>query len=459
MLLFNRVRALSIPLFLVGVMMLSLAQLAPASAAPAPATAVLATSAAPLKTAPVPTITGTTKVGYTLTAVPGTWGPAPVTLQYQWKANGVVVIGATAATYKLTAAQAGKALTVTVTGTKTGYTTASKTSAPTAAIAAGSLGPAPVPTITGMTKVGYTLTAVPGTWGPAPVTLKYQWKANGVVIVGANAATYKPAAAQAGKALTVTVTATKTGYTTAAKTSAGTAAITPAGPGVDVSWPQCGKPLPKGQSFAIIGVNNGLANNTNPCLATQLSWAATSTGGTGQPLVALYVNTGNPGTAGSWWPTSNTYAGKTVANPYGQCTKGSVGSACSFMYGYAKAYDDATIRGVKNPASYTWWLDVETENSWSTNKAANRADLEGMAAYFASIGAKTGLYSTGYQWAQIVGAVPSTSNLYAQRSWLAGGSSLQSASTMCSAAPLTGGGKVTMAQYISGGFDYNKSCI
>ena len=235
MLLFNRVRALSIPLFLVGVMMLSLAQLAPASAAPAPATAVLATSAAPLKTAPVPTITGTTKVGYTLTAVPGTWGPAPVTLQYQWKANGVVVIGATAATYKLTAAQAGKALTVTVTGTKAGYTTASKTSAPTAAIAAGSLGPAPVPTITGMTKVGYTLTAVPGTWGPAPVTLKYQWKANGVVIVGANAATYKPAAAQAGKALTVTVTATKTGYTTAAKTSAGTAAITPAGPGVDVS--------------------------------------------------------------------------------------------------------------------------------------------------------------------------------------------------------------------------------
>ena len=175
--------------------------------------------------APVPTVTGTAKVGYTLTAVPGTWGPAPVTLTYQWKANGVVIIGATAATYKLAAAHAGKALTVTVTGTKTGYTTAAKTSTPTAAIAAGSLGPAPVPTITGMAKVGYTLTAVPGTWGPAPVTLKYQWKANGVVIIGATAATYKPAAAQAGKALTVTVTGTKTGYTTAAKTSAATAAV------------------------------------------------------------------------------------------------------------------------------------------------------------------------------------------------------------------------------------------
>ncbi|WP_426976094.1 hypothetical protein ACQCSU_15140 [Pseudarthrobacter sp. O4] len=459
MLLFDRVRALSIRLFLVVVLMLSLAPLAPASAAADTTTAVREVSVAPLKPAPAPTITGTAKVGYTLTAVPGAWGPVPVTLKYQWKANGVVVIGATAATFKPAAAQTGKALTVTVTGTKTGYTTTEKTSTATAATAAGSLGPVPVPTIAGKTTVGYTLTAVPGSWGPAPVTLKYQWKANGVVIAGATAATYKLATAQAGKTLTVTVTGTKTGYTSTAKTSAGTAAVTPAGPGVDVSWPQCGKPLPKGQSFAIIGVNNGLANNTNPCLATQLSWAATSTGGTGQPLVALYVNTGNPGTAGSWWPTSNAYGGKTVANPYGNCTKGSVGTACSYMYGYAKAYDDANIRGIKNPASYIWWLDVETENSWSTNKAANRADLEGMAAYFASIGAKTGLYSTGYQWAQIVGAVPTTSNLYAQRSWLAGASSLSNASSMCSAAPLTGGGKVTMTQYISGGFDYNKSCI
>ena len=135
MLLFDRVRSLSIPLFLVVVMMLSLTPLAPASAAPDMTTAVSAASAAPLTTAPVPTVTGTRKVGYTLTAVPGIWGPAPVTLTYQWKANGVVIIGATAATYKLAAAQAGKALTVTVTGTKTGYTTAAKTSTPTAAIA------------------------------------------------------------------------------------------------------------------------------------------------------------------------------------------------------------------------------------------------------------------------------------------------------------------------------------
>ncbi|MCX6498591.1 MAG: hypothetical protein NTU93_07280 [Arthrobacter sp.] len=236
------------------------------------------------------------------------------------------------------------------------------------------------------------------------------------------------------------------------------AATTP-GPGNDVSWPQCGKALPKGQTFGIVGVNNGLATTTNPCLGAQLTWAGTSKGGTGQPLVALYVNTANPGAAGSWWPTSNTYGGTTVANPYGECTQRSYGAACSYMYGFAKAYDDANIRGVNNPGSYTWWLDVETGNSWSTDTSANRADLEGMAAYYASIGARTGLYSTRSQWDQIVGAVPSSSNLDTLPSWLAGARTLALADRKCAEAPLTAGGKVTLTQFVSGGLDYDRSCV
>jgi hypothetical protein len=236
-------------------------------------------------------------------------------------------------------------------------------------------------------------------------------------------------------------------------------AATTAGTGNDVSWPQCGKALPTGQAFGIVGVNNGLANNTNPCLATQLSWAGSSKGGTGQPKVALYVNTANPGPAGSWWPTSNVYGGTSVANPYGQCTSGSFGAACSYMYGYAKAHDDANIRGVANPDAYTWWLDVETGNSWSADKAANRADLEGMVAYFASIGAASGIYSTSTQWSQIAGTVPPSSPLYILKSWLAGARTLTLAKRMCSAAPLTGGGTVALTQHVSGGFDYDYSCV
>ncbi|WP_337587579.1 hypothetical protein [Crystallibacter crystallopoietes] len=129
------------------------------------------------------------------------------------------------------------------------------------------------------------------------------------------------------------------------------------------------------------------------------------------------------------------------------------------MYGYAKAYDNVDLRGVDNPTTYLWWLDVETENSWSTDKLANRADLEGMTYYLRSIGARVGLYSTSFQWGQIVGEVPSTSNLYKLPSWLAGARTLNGAKNNCGSAPLTAGGQVTLTQFVSRGLDYDYSCI
>ncbi|PPH45210.1 hypothetical protein C5D09_10990 [Rathayibacter sp. AY1C9] len=175
-------------------------------------------------TAATPTISGTAKVGSTLTAKPGTWGPSPVALAYQWKANGTALSGATSATYTPTGATLGKAITVTVTGSKSGFTAVTKTSAKTSAVVAGTLSAA-TPTITGTAKVGSTLTAKPGTWGPSPVALTYQWKANGTAISGATSATYKPTSATVGKKITVTVTGKKADYTTATRTSAATAAV------------------------------------------------------------------------------------------------------------------------------------------------------------------------------------------------------------------------------------------
>ncbi|MCJ1702634.1 hypothetical protein [Rathayibacter sp. VKM Ac-2926] len=183
-------------------------------------TSAAVTAKAALQTLmPTPTITGTTKVGSTLTANPGTWD-AGTTLSYQWKKNnGTYISGATAKTYVLKASDAGATITVSVTSTKTGYSPATKTSATTALVTGGVLTGA-TPTITGTAKVGQTLTAVPGTWSPAPVTLSYQWKRGGTAISGATSATYKTVSADAGKAITVTVTGTKAGYTTLSKISA-----------------------------------------------------------------------------------------------------------------------------------------------------------------------------------------------------------------------------------------------
>jgi hypothetical protein len=224
--------------------------------------------------------------------------------------------------------------------------------------------------------------------------------------------------------------------------------------GVDVSYPQCGGPLPIGQAFAIVGVNGGRADTTNPCLATQLAWAAESTGGTVHDDIQLYVNTGNPG-GGALWPRSG-------SNRYGECD-GSNSRPCAYQYGWDRAHDDATIRGISNPEQYMWWLDVEIANTWDYTDGGhtrNAAVLEGMTEYFFSVGVRgVGLYSTRYQWAQIVGnGVSATSSLNGLPNWRPAGSDPAAADTTCGVAPLTPGGIVEMTQYTLD-YDYNLTCI
>lgn len=86
-------------------------------------------------TAPQPTISGTSQVGKTLTAIPGVWGPSPVALKYQWLLDGSAISGATTDKYQPVVADAGKKLSVRVTGSKTAYASEARTSAETAAIA------------------------------------------------------------------------------------------------------------------------------------------------------------------------------------------------------------------------------------------------------------------------------------------------------------------------------------
>jgi serine protease len=89
---------------------------------------------------------------------------------------------------------------------------------------------APVPTITGTTTVGNTLTAVPGIWAPAPVDLVYQWNRGNTAIPGATAKTYKLTAEDSGQTISVAVTGTKNGYAPATRRSAATAKVAPVAP-------------------------------------------------------------------------------------------------------------------------------------------------------------------------------------------------------------------------------------
>ncbi len=68
-----------------------------------------------------PRVTGTAKVGATLTATPGTWDVEGATFTHQWLRNGTAVAGATKSTYKVVAADAGQKLSVRVTAAADGY--------------------------------------------------------------------------------------------------------------------------------------------------------------------------------------------------------------------------------------------------------------------------------------------------------------------------------------------------
>ncbi|MFL5912501.1 MAG: hypothetical protein ACJ768_18280 [Gaiellaceae bacterium] len=100
--------------------------------------APLTSSAAPKNTAP-PTISGTPKVGQTLTASPGSWSGNPTSFAYQWQdcnVDAVVctnITGATGTTYGVRLSDLGFRLRVVVTA-KNDKGSATATSAPTAVV-------------------------------------------------------------------------------------------------------------------------------------------------------------------------------------------------------------------------------------------------------------------------------------------------------------------------------------
>jgi hypothetical protein len=233
------------------------------------------------------------------------------------------------------------------------------------------------------------------------------------------------------------------------------------GSGIDVSFPQCIPhshiELPTDGPFAVVGVNGGIASNSNPCFLSEYNSALLLSGSTEQPHVAVYVNTGNPALAATWWPSDDkTETGTAIENPDGSCT-GEAGAACAYIYGYSMAQADyRRVRTTLSRLPTMWWLDVETTNTWQPDVVANAASLTGMVDYFQSEDLDVGLYSTPYQWNRIAGVTGSASHLAGLPSWLAGGS-YAGAPLDCEKSALTPGGRVAMVQYVSI-LDHDYSC-
>jgi surface antigen len=185
---------------------------------------------------PLPSVTGTPTVGSTLSATTGTWSPSDVTLKYQWLRDGVIITGATKTSYTLTTADVGHAITIAVTGSKSGFTSRTASSAPTALVKPGKPTPTPeptntpgtvqstTPTVTGEARRGRILTGDPGKWGPTGVALTYEWL-RGEVVVASGTTSYTVRNTDLGHQLTFKVTGAKKSLTTVSKTSAPTATV------------------------------------------------------------------------------------------------------------------------------------------------------------------------------------------------------------------------------------------
>lgn len=217
-----------------------------------------------------------------------------------------------------------------------------------------------------------------------------------------------------------------------------------------------------------------------------MDWARGSVGDKGIPKAGIYINSANPGQPQSKeWPHAGTYRG--------QACHGEDSIACASLYGQGLAAWDVdefkkrygNDKGIK-PEDFTWWIDVESGNSWECNQgvsplcneanavpvangayARNAAVLNGMASELQSRRIKVGIYTNERQWdliaANLVVVAPETyPALRGLATWISGpATSSQEAAAACPQPPLAGLGKARLSQFTpskKGALDENAVC-
>ena len=186
--------------------------------------------------------------------------------------------------------------------------------------------------------------------------------------------------------------------------------------GVDVSYPNCSATLPV-TTFRIVGVSDGLGYSTNPCIASEAAGAGN---------LSLYVNTG--------WNSASSHINATSPKV---CAAGD-NNCLAYNYGYNAGLYALAAASQAGVHAATWWLDVETANTWNTNVVQNQDSLQGEhdALLLPANGVTTvGVYSTTAQWQTIAGGWINGWPSWGATTW----TSAKQAQTYCTGHQFTGG--------------------
>lgn len=204
--------------------------------------------------------------------------------------------------------------------------------------------------------------------------------------------------------------------------------------GVDVSWPNCSASISK-TAFGIVGVTGGKNFSQNGCLKAEASHFVN---------LSLYTNTGYPGQS----------VGINYQNAPKPCTVDDL-NCLAYNYGYNAgqyAFNAAQSNGVY---ANTWWLDVETMNTWSGDSVQNQSSLQGQLDALKDAGIATiGVYSTTAQWGTITGGWQNGLPSWGATTW----TSAKQAAKYCTGHEFTGGPSLLMQFTPKRSLDQDYAC-
>jgi hypothetical protein len=263
-----------------------------------------------------------------------------------------------------------------------------------------------VPTISGTTTFGETLTSTTGTWSNSPTSYAYQWSRAATSggsytnISGATSSTYNLVAADVGQYLKVTVTATNASGSAAA-TSSATAQIAKATPTFS-SWSNLTKtfgdanytvaaPTVTGSlagSFAYSSSNTGVISISGTTFTVQGGGSATITA-TFTPTDTVNYNsatTTNTVTVNKASQSAITIT--TTAATYGSnLTLVSTGGSTGGTYTYSKVSGNCTLSGAVLTPTATGSCVVQSNLATTTNYLAETSTATTITIASGSVGA------------------------------------------------------------------------